>query len=211
MKLPRLPLTALLLACFLGLTVARADDLTTLSGTTYRGVVPVRVEPDGVTWRHVTGIAKVDFADSPEGVRRAYHYDAAKAVVYHAAQEQARTAAEAQTHQILQTAEARRHARVQAAAASGAASADGNTFSYRPGGSMEVTLAERVLGEQIAALKDTSASARAVNDYRSSPYQVRSAGTQHAWDDGAFQPNYLVKGYNDDVDRSTALLRNAGF
>ena len=58
---------------------------------------------------------------------------------------------------------------------------------------------------------DTSASAKAVNDYRSSPYHAPAEGTQHAWSDGAFQPNYLLKGYNDEVDRSAALLRNAGF
>ena len=55
---------------------ARADDITTLYGTTYREVRLVRVEPDGVTWTHATGLCKVPFADLPEAVRRTYHYDA---------------------------------------------------------------------------------------------------------------------------------------
>ncbi|MBE7219862.1 MAG: hypothetical protein INR64_15435, partial [Caulobacteraceae bacterium] len=75
---------------------ARGEDLVTLSGATYRDVRPVRVEPDGVTWWYAGGAVKVDFDDSPETVRRAYHYDPAKAAAYRQTQTEARARADEQ-------------------------------------------------------------------------------------------------------------------
>lgn len=129
----------------------RAEDLVTLSGVTYHEVRMVRVEPDGVTWEHATGMCKVDFTDSPEAVRKAYHYDAKKAAEYQAAQAQARQQAAAQTQQILQGAAARQTARSQAPAAFAGADAPSGSFVYRqqPAGGK----AGQAIGEQIEAEK----------------------------------------------------------
>lgn len=56
-----------------GALPARADDVTTRSGTTFRDVRMVRVDPDGVTWEHATGMVKVDFGDLPDAVSKMYH------------------------------------------------------------------------------------------------------------------------------------------
>ena len=104
-----------------GLLVAagrvRGEDLVTLSGTTYRDVQAVRVEPDGVTWRHADGAVKVDFADCPEEVRRAYHYDPAKAAAYRNTQAKARQHADEQARHDVIEHEARQRAQAQAQAA----------------------------------------------------------------------------------------------
>ena len=238
MKFPRTSFLAALAALLLPLAVVRADDLTTLSGTTYRQAVAVHVEPDGVTWQHATGVAKVPFDDLPDSVRQTYHYDAATAAAYRAAQQQARAAADAQNQQVLQAAEARRKAHFQQVVASGFASATGNTFSLRRETLTQNDFAESLLGEQIAALKDkqapildkpggvanellwkalpglrqgTGAADVAVQNYRASSQHPIREGTTHAWDDGAYQPNYSVRDYYKETDRSEALLRNAGW
>ena len=92
----------------LGAPMACADDVTTLSGATYREVRAVRVEPDGVTWEHATGMVKVDFTDLPDPVRKAYHYDAAKAAAFQAAQARAREESAAQAQRAQKESEARR-------------------------------------------------------------------------------------------------------
>ena len=226
--------TVLLLPRF----VACGDDLTTLSGTTYQQAVPVHVEPDGITWRHADGVAKVDFTDLPDSVRQKYHYDAVTAAAYHASRAQAQAALDEQNRQIVQADEARRKAHFQQVIASGFASANGNTFSLRRETLTQNDLAGSLLGEQIEALKDkqapildkpggvanqllwkalpslrqgTGAADVAVQNYRASSQHPIHEGTAHAWDDGAYQPNYSVRGYYDDVDRSAALLRNAGW
>ena len=96
-----------------GALPARADDVTTLSGTTYHEAHAVRVDPDGVTWEHSTGMVKVDFTDLPEPVRRAYHYDAGKAKVYQEAQAKAQAEYAARSQQNQHDAEARRVQRFQ--------------------------------------------------------------------------------------------------
>lgn len=120
-----------LLAGLLAVAPARADDLVTLSGTTYRHVVPVRVEPDGVTWQHEDGMVKVDFADSPESVRRQYHYDAATAAAYRDAHTQKRQEAEAQVKQDAAERETHRRERLAAAAAQTATGTDAATVFRR--------------------------------------------------------------------------------
>ncbi len=109
-----------------GSPLARAEDVTTLSGTTFRDVRLVRAEPDGVTWEHATGVVKVDFVDLPGPVRRIYHYDAGKAAAYQAAQAQARFAAQAR--QVQREAQAHRVQQFQAQTAPAPAAAG------RPGG-----------------------------------------------------------------------------
>ncbi len=131
----------------------RGDDLVTLSGTTYHDVRPVRVEPDGVTWEYDEGVCKVDFTDSPEGVRRAYHYDVTKATAYHDARVQQQQQAEAQRQQVLQENDARRQVRVQAAAArvQASTSAGGTELTFRRAASPAASEATRALGEQLEA------------------------------------------------------------
>ena len=122
----------------------------TLSGTVYHDVQPVRVEPDGVTWQYDEGMCKVDFTDCPESVRQAYHYDAAKAAAYHAAQVQARQEAETRMRQAVQENEARRAARAQAAMASAPVeSATEREIIYRRSISPAASEATRALGQQM--------------------------------------------------------------
>ena len=143
---------ALLLAGLLFPHAARGDDLVTLSGTTYHDVRPLRVEPDGVTWEYAEGVCKVDFTDSPESVRRAYHYDAAKAAAYHDAQLREREQAEAQRQRILQENDERHRARVQSAAAGLAAPAmPGADVTFRRAASPAASEATRALGAQMEA------------------------------------------------------------
>ena len=217
---------------------SRADDLTTLSGTTYQQAVPIHVEPDGVTYRHATGVAKVDFANLPEPVRQAYHYDAATAGAYRSSRAQAQAVADEQNRQVLQAEEARRKAHFQQVVSSGFASPSGHTFSLRRESLTQNDLAGSLLGEQIAALKEkeapiidrpggvanqliwkalpglragTGAADVAVQKYRASAEHPIHEGVTHAWDDGAYQPDYSMRDYYKETDRSAALLRNAGW
>lgn len=131
---------------------AWAGDVTTLSGTTYHEARAVRVEPDGVTWEHSTGIVKVDFTDLPEPVRRQYHYDAGKATAFRDAQTLAQQQFAARTQQIRQEAEAHRVERFQARnTAAPAAVGRPGEFVYRRRAA-EVA-AEQSVGEVLAARK----------------------------------------------------------
>ena len=159
-----------LLAGLLAAGPARGGDLTTLSGQTFHDVQPVRVEPDGVTWKHAEGVAKVDFSDSPAAVRAAYHYDAGQAAAYHEARAQAQRQADAQARQLLRAYDDRLRTRAQAQAASQPAStepvspaAPGRNLVYRHGLAPAVEAATRSVGEQMAAAK-----ARAAADARNS-------------------------------------------
>ncbi len=131
---------------------ARAEDVTTLAGTTYHEVRMVRVEPDGVTWEHSTGIVKVDFTDLPEAVRRTYHYDAKRATAFRDAQTQAQQQFAAQQLQAQREAEAHRVQRFQAQiAAAPAGTGQPGEFVYRRRAA-EVA-AEQSVGEGISAKK----------------------------------------------------------
>ena len=139
---------------------------------------------------------------------------------------------------MLQADEARRKAHFQQVIASGFASANGNTFSLRRETLTQNDLAGTLLGEQLEALKDkqapildkpgglanqllwkalpalrggTGAADVAVQNYRASSQHPLHEGTTHAWDDGAYQPNYSTGDYYKEVDRSAALLRNTGW
>ncbi len=95
----------------------RANDLVTLSGATYHDVHALRADPDGVTWRHAGGVVKVDFADSPENVRRAYHFDPAKAEAYRETQARVRRQADEVAQRDARGNETRQSTRMQAALA----------------------------------------------------------------------------------------------
>lgn len=62
---------------------ARADSaavtITTLFGRTYHECQIIRVHPDGVSFTHSRGAAKVLFDDLPQGLRTRFGYDARKA------------------------------------------------------------------------------------------------------------------------------------
>ncbi len=134
-----------------------AGDVTTLSGTTFREVRLVRVEPDGVIWEHANGIVKVDFTDLPKSVQRAYHYDAGKAAAFQAAQIQARQQAASLAQQDQRNLEARRAQQAQRQSAASTVEGGeklGFVLSYHD---RAVEKAEQVLGEQMAARKAAQA------------------------------------------------------
>ncbi len=142
---------------------ARGADLVTLSGTTYHDVQALRVEPDGVTWRYAEGAVKVDFADCPEPVRRAYHYDPAKATAYRDARTKARQQADEQAGHDAREHEARQRAHVQAALAQ-AASGDGeNALVLRRALSPAASNATREMAAQMQAEADKRAVAAAAD------------------------------------------------
>ncbi len=129
-----------------------AEDLVTLSGITYHRVRAVRVEPDGVTWEHATGLCKVDFTDLPEPVRKAYRYDAKKAAAYQAAQAQARQQAVEQARQDQQQVVAGRTRLVQPqAGTTNDADIPAGSFVFRRNTAQAA--AEQAVGEQIEAKK----------------------------------------------------------
>ena len=140
----------LLLVGACGPCKAWGNDLVTLSGPVYHNVEVVRVDPDGVTWRHDEGICKVSFDDCPESVRKAYHYDPAKAQAYRAAQAEARQKADEQTREILKASDERRVARAQATMAErtthSGAEAD---LAFRRATSPAASAATRALGQQM--------------------------------------------------------------
>ena len=151
----RRSLSGALVAALVVLALPRrtqAEDVTTLSGTTYHEVRLVLAEPDGVTWEHSTGVAKVDFTDLPDPVRRQYHYDAGKAAAFQAAQARQREQFAAQARQVQQEAEAHRVQRFQAqTAADPATAARPGEFVYRRRAAEAA--AEQSVGEGIAAKK----------------------------------------------------------
>lgn len=136
---------------------ARADDLVTLSGATYRHVAAVRVEPDGVTWRHDSGMVKVDFADCPEPVRRAYQYNAVFAAAYREKQAATRQQTDAEAQRLVRAHEQHQRERVQMTLqnTSDAAPATngGNTFTLRRRLDAETSAATAALDEQAQATK----------------------------------------------------------
>ncbi len=142
---------------------ARGEDLVTLTGTTYHDVSAVRVEPDGVTWRYDGGVVKVDLADCPESVRRAYHYDPAKATAYREAGAKARQQADDQAQHDTKEHDTRQHARAQAAVAQMAAS-DGNASAvFRRALSPAASDATREMAARMQAEADQRAAANAAN------------------------------------------------
>ena len=96
-------------------------------------------------------MVKVDFADLPDPVRRACHYDAGKAKVYQEAQARAQAEFAARSQQNQHDAEARRVQRFQEQIAAGPATGTPGEFVLR----RKASEAEAVqsVGEGIAAKK----------------------------------------------------------
>ncbi|HRJ10475.1 MAG TPA: hypothetical protein PLP58_17980, partial [Prosthecobacter sp.] len=76
------------------LACAGVPEITTLTGKTYRGCEIVRVHPDGVSFTHATGAAKVLFEDLPAEWRARLGYDPVKAEAWKREQEEKRKLAE---------------------------------------------------------------------------------------------------------------------
>ena len=128
------PLTpvGLVLLCSIVATFARAEDVTTLSGKTLRQVKLARLDPDGVTWEHATGICKVDFTDLPAAIRQRYHYNPVQAAAYKTAQTLARQRVAEQSQQDQRNLAAwRKASSSQRQTAVSGPDADFNTFVYR--------------------------------------------------------------------------------
>ena len=60
-----------------------AEDMTTAKGKTYINARITRVEPDGISFSHAGGIAKIPFWELPEDMQKKYGYDPVKATEYH--------------------------------------------------------------------------------------------------------------------------------
>ena len=69
----------ILLACALP---ASAETITTLRGQKFYGCTVKQVHPDGISFTHRNGAAKILFTDLPASVRQQYGYSATKAAAY---------------------------------------------------------------------------------------------------------------------------------
>lgn len=240
MKSTRCPLPGLAATLLMALSFPRwgwADDVTTLSGTTYHEVRVVRVEPDGVTWEHLTGMVKVDFTDLPEAMRRKYGFDPKQATAFRDAQAQAQQQFAAQAQQVQREVEAHR---VQQFQARNTATDKPGEFVYRRRAA-EAT-AEQSVGEGIAAKKAAEdfrtkddgtmwdrrlwavpkflfgsnpfdgVSFDPKTDFNSHEFKMGAHHTPGAFapdaaHDSFFEPIYQTRSYNDDVERAEAFAR----
>ena len=88
----KLHCTALLTVCLFtfGTLSARAEvyDLTTTAGKTYQQCRVLKIELDGVSFRHSKGIAKVLFRDLTAEWRKHFGYDAEKAKAHEVKQKE---------------------------------------------------------------------------------------------------------------------------
>ncbi|SKA96953.1 hypothetical protein SAMN02745166_02504 [Prosthecobacter debontii] len=73
---------ALILLMAASLQAAPLEEITTLTGKTYRQCEIVKVYPDGVSFTHADGAAKVLFTDLSQEWRERLGYDPAKAAAY---------------------------------------------------------------------------------------------------------------------------------
>jgi hypothetical protein len=78
----------LTLITMLAMVSTLAEDITTLEGKTYSGVTVMRVEPDGLSIKHSTGIGKLYFSELPQELRDKYGYNPEKHRQYYNAQQQ---------------------------------------------------------------------------------------------------------------------------
>ncbi len=96
LRLPHLAAGWLLAA---GLTAAAEPPLTTLTtvrGKVYTEVRVLKVYPDGLTFRHGHGMAKIPFAELPPAIRERFHHEVERAEQYAREQEKLQQEARAQ-------------------------------------------------------------------------------------------------------------------
>ena len=72
---PRSVAICLVGVCFISL--ALADDFTTINGKEYKNATISRVETDGIVIRTKTGISKIYFVELPKDVQERFHYGSA--------------------------------------------------------------------------------------------------------------------------------------
>jgi hypothetical protein len=77
------------------LMAAGAEDLTTTEGRVYKNVTVRKVEPDGLSISHESGLAKIPFTKLPKEVQEKHGYDPAKGKAYAEEQGKKQAAAEA--------------------------------------------------------------------------------------------------------------------
>jgi hypothetical protein len=75
-------LLCLIGSCLVAAGMARAEDLTTTEGKTYKGITVTKVEPDGLSISHETGTVKIPFTKLSEELQRQHGFDPAKADAY---------------------------------------------------------------------------------------------------------------------------------
>jgi hypothetical protein len=78
------------------LMAAGAEDLTTTEGRVYKNVTVRKVEPDGLSISHESGLAKIPFTKLPEEVQKKHGYDPAKGKAYAEEEGKKQAAAEEQ-------------------------------------------------------------------------------------------------------------------
>jgi len=71
------------------------DTITTLSGQTYSGCKLIHVYPDGISFEHSQGVAKVAFTDLDSSFAKTFNYDPVAGQKYEAAQAQQAAASDA--------------------------------------------------------------------------------------------------------------------
>jgi len=83
--------TLLTLLLATGLAAADANrTITTRAGKVFQNCKVVRVHPDGVSFTHSEGAAKIAFKDLPESLRREFRYDPKKAAEHQRVQAELR-------------------------------------------------------------------------------------------------------------------------
>ncbi len=175
---------------------ARGEDLVTLSGTTYHDVRALRVEPDGVTWRYERGVVKVDFADCPEAVRRAYHYDPDKATTYRDTQAAAHRQAAEQAQKLVHAREEQQRVRMTLQNTSEA--------SPSPGGGTAFALRRQLDSESAAA---TALDEQAQAKKTARELSIKDNGT--IWDSRLWAVPRLIFGSSDGLDFEPGTNLNA--
>lgn len=104
------------------LTLARADDIKTVTGKEYKNVKISRAEPDGLVIIASYGIIKIPFEDLPADLQQKYHYDPIASAQFRkrsddTAAERKRQIAEVQKQRALEQAAAVAHSSQNAPAA----------------------------------------------------------------------------------------------
>lgn len=215
---------------------ALGEDVTTLSGQTYRQVRLVRVEPDGIVWEHVTGVCKVAFTDLPEALRQRYHYNAAQAAAYQAAQVQVRQRTIAQAPRDQRAVEARRVQLFQGRqAGTGSEERKPGEFSFRRdlGAASPRAVAEGIAAKNFRTKDDGTIWDRRLwavpvflwggNPVNGVAFDPQTDLESHAFQgslhhgpggfapdaahDPFYQPDYLTRSYNRDMERAEAFAR----
>ncbi len=62
--------------------VVAAEDITIVSGKTYTNASVTRVEPDGISVMHSTGITKLSFSELTPDMQKKYNYDPQRAATH---------------------------------------------------------------------------------------------------------------------------------